>query len=350
VGKSLLSGAAVIALASGGKAMKLPRRKFLPLVAGAAALPVMSRMGWAQAYPTRPVTIIVPFAPGGGTDFAARLVGEHMSRTFGQRFVVENYAGAGGTTGSIRAMRATPDGYTLEMGHIGTHAISVWFYPNLAYKPDVDFEPIGLAMEGPLLIAARKDFPATNLKEFVAYAKANQEKLNMGHGGVGAILFSFGLLFNSIMGVKPTLVPFNGGAPVTTALLGGQVDYSCVGITDVSPHVRAGSLKAYAIAAEERNAAVPDVPTTKEAGLPEFTAMPWFALFAPKGTPQPILAQLSDALEKALDDPDVSKRFADVGGVIPDKTKRGPQALATLVKDEIARWAPIIKAADLKRS
>jgi putative tricarboxylic transport membrane protein len=330
--------------------MKLPRRKFLPLVAGAAALPFVSRAGWSQAYPTRPVTIIVPFAPGGGTDFAARMVGEHMSRTLGQRFVIENYAGAGGTTGSVRAMRSAPDGYTLEMGHIGTHAISVWFYPNLAYKPDVDFEPIGLAMESPLLIAARKDFPASNLKEFIAYAKANQEKLNMGHGGVGAILFSFGLLFNTIMGVKPTLVPFNGGAPVTTALLGGQIDYSCVGITDVSPHVRAGALKAFALAAEERNSAVPDVPTTKEAGLPEFTAMPWFALFAPKGTPQPILNTLSDALEKALDDPDVRKRFVDVGGVIPDKARRGPQALATVVKDEIARWAPIIKAADLKRT
>jgi len=330
--------------------MKLPRRRFLPLVAAAAALPIMSRMGWAQAYPTRPVSMIVPFPPGGGTDFAARVVGEHMSRTLGQRFVIENYSGAGGTTGSIRAMRATPDGYTLEMGHIGTHAIAVWFYPNLAYKPDADFEPIGLAMESPLVIVARKDFPAANLKEFVAYAKANPEKMNMGHGGFGAILFSFGLLLNSIMGVKPTLVPFSGGGPVTTALLGGQIDYACGGITDVSPHVRAGALKGYAIAAEERNAALPDVPTTKEAGLPEFTAVPWFALFAPKGTPQPILAKLSDALERALDDPDVRKRFADVGGDVPAKTKRGPQALATLVKDEIARWAPIIKAADLKRS
>ena len=330
--------------------MKLPRRHFLPLVAGAAALPMMSRMGWAQAYPTRPVSMIVPFPPGGGTDFAARMVGEHMSRTLGQRFVVENYSGAGGTTGSIRAMRASPDGYTLEMGHIGTHAIAVWFYPNLAYKPDADFEPIGLAMESPLVIVARKDFPATNLKEFLAYAKANQEKLNMGHGGVGGILFSFGLLLNSIMAVKPTLVPFSGGGPVTTALLGGQIDYACGGITDVSPHVRAGALKAYAIAAEEHNAALPDVPTTKEAGLPEFTAVPWFGLFAPKGTPQPILAKLSDALDKALNDPDVRKRFADVGGDVPDNAKRGPQALATLVKDEITRWAPIIKAADLKRS
>src|SRR3984893_15664278 len=149
--------------------MKLPRRKFLHLVAGAAALPAMSRIGWTQAYPTRAVTIIVPFAAGGGTDIAARLVGEHMSRTLGQQLIVENFPGAGGTSGSIRAMRAAPDGYTIEMGHIGTHAISVWLYPPLASKPDGHSEPIGLAMENPLLIVARKDFPPNNLEEFVAY-------------------------------------------------------------------------------------------------------------------------------------------------------------------------------------
>jgi tripartite-type tricarboxylate transporter receptor subunit TctC len=329
--------------------MRLPRRTFLRLAAGATALPAITRLARAQAYPTRAVTIIVPFAPGGGTDFAARLVGEHMSRTLGQRFIIENYAGAGGTTGSIRAMRATPDGYTIEMGHIGTHAIAIWAYPQLAYKPDVDFEPIGLTMESPLVIVARKDFPAQDLNEFVAYAKANQEKLNMGHGGVGAILYSFGLLLNSIIGVKPTLVPFKGGGPATTALLGGQIDYMCGGITDVSPHVRAGALKAYALAADERNAALPDVPTTKEAGLPQFKAMPWFALFAPKGTPRPILDDLSDALDKALDDQTMGRRFFDVGGEIPDKPRRGRQALAALVKDEIARWAPIFKAADVNR-
>src|SRR5215467_14559285 len=278
--------------------MRLPRRKFLHLAAGAAALPAIASRAWGQSYPTRPVSIIVPFPPAGGTDFAARVVGEHMSRTLGQQFVIENFSGAGGTTGSIRAMRAAPDGYTIEMGHIGTHAISVWFYPNLAYKPDVDFAPIGLAMESPLLIVARKDFPAKVLNEFVVYSKANQEKLNMGHGGVGAILYSFGLLLNSIIGVKPTLVPFKGGGPATTALLGGQIDYMCGGITDVSPHVRAGTLKAYAIAADERNAAVPDVPTTAEAGLPQYKALPWFALFAPKGTPQPILDDLSNALDQ----------------------------------------------------
>ena len=330
--------------------MRLPRRKFLRFAAGAAALPALPRLSRARSYPTRPVTIIVPFAPGGGADVTARIVGEHMSRTLGQQFIVENFPGAGGTTGSIRAMRATPDGYTIQVGHVGTHAIAVWLYPQLAYKPDVDFAPIGLVLENPIVIAARKDFPATNLNEFVAYVKANAEKLNMGHAGVGSIRFSFGLLLNSLLGVKPTLVPFSGGGPATTALMAGQIDYTCSVITDVSPLVRAGALKAFAIAANERSAALPDVPTTKEAGLPQFTSAPWVALFAPKGTPQPILDDLSAALDKTLDDQEVRRRFFDLGGVVPDKSRRGQQALAALVKEEIARWEPIMKGADLKRS
>ena len=329
--------------------MRLARRQFLQLATGATALSAGPHAVRAQAYPTRPITIIVPFAPGGGTDVSARVVGEHMSRTLGQQFVVENFPGAGGTTGSTRAMRAIPDGYTIEMGHIGTHAVSVWLYPQLAYKPDVDFEPIGLAMEAPLLIVARKDFPPRNLEEFIAYVKANSEKLNMGHAGVGSILYSFGLMLNSILGVRPTLVPFNGGGPATSALLAGQVDYACGATVDVAPHVHAGALKAYAIAADERSPAMPDVPTTTEAGLPEFKAMPWFALFAPKGTPRPVLDKLSDALDKALDDPNVRNRFSDLGGRFPDKARRGQQALGTLVKDEIARWAPIIKTANISR-
>jgi tripartite-type tricarboxylate transporter receptor subunit TctC len=247
-------------------------------------------------------------------------------------------------------MRAAPDGYTIQVGHIGTHAIAVWLYPQLAYKPDVDFAPIGLIVENPILITARKDFPAANLEEFSAYVKANAEKLNMGHAGVGSIMFSFGLLLNSVLGVKPTLVPFNGGGPATTALLGGQIDYTCSVITDVSPHISSGVLKGYAVATNERNAALPDVPTTKEAGLPAFNSAPWIALFAPKGTPQPILDDLSGALDQALDDPEVRRRFFDLGGVVPEKSKRGQQPLAALVKEEIARWEPIMKAADIKRS
>jgi tripartite-type tricarboxylate transporter receptor subunit TctC len=315
----------------------------------AATMAAAPRVVRAQAYPTRTITIIVPFAPGGGTDVSARVVGEHMSRTLGQQFVVENFPGAGGTTGSIRAMRAVPDGYTIEMGHIGTHAVSVWLYAELAYKPDVDFEPIGLAMETPLVIVARRDFPPRNFEEFIAYVKANAEKLNMAHAGVGSIMYSFGLMLNSILGVRPTLVPFNGGGPATSALLGGQVDYLCGSTVDVAPHILAGALKAYAIAADERSPALPNVPTTVEAGLPEFRAMPWFALFAPKGTPRPVMDKLSDALDKALDDQNVRNRFADLGGYVPDKARRGQQALGTLVKDEIARWAPIIKTANINR-
>jgi hypothetical protein len=190
--------------------LKLPhRRQFLHLAAGAAALPVVSRGARAQAYPSRPVTIIVPFAAGGATDVAARIIGEYMSRALGQSIIIENIAGAGGTTGSIRAMRARPDGHTILMAHIGTHAFSVSLYPNLAYKPGVDFEPIGLVFETPYSIVARKDFPPRDLKEFVAYVKANGEKLNVSHAGVGSITFTFSLLLNTPLGVKPTMVPYN---------------------------------------------------------------------------------------------------------------------------------------------
>jgi tripartite-type tricarboxylate transporter receptor subunit TctC len=329
-------------------AMILPRRNFLHLAAGAAALPVVSRMARAQGYPSRPVTIIVPFAPGGATDVTARIIGEHMSRTLGQQFIVENVAGAGGTTGSTRAMRARPDGYTILMGQMGTHAVSVALYPNLAYKPDVDFEPIGLVFEPPYLIVARKDFPAKDLREFVAYAKANSDKLNIAHAGVGSITFTFGLLLNSLLGIKPTMVPFNGAAPAANALISGQVDYMCNGIAEIGQQIQAGTVKAYAVGDAERHPTLPNVPTTKEVGLPEFQAIGWFALFAPKHVPQPILDRLTDALDKALDDEQLRKRLLELGGGSPAKSKRGQQQLAGLVKNEIARWTPIIRAANVR--
>jgi tripartite-type tricarboxylate transporter receptor subunit TctC len=291
---------------------------------------------------------IVPFAPGGSTDVAARIVGEHMSRTLGQQVIVENVPGAGGTTGSIRAMRANPDGHTIEIGHMGTHAVSVSLYPNLAYNPEVDFEPIGMVIEFPELIVARRDFPPKDLKEFVAYVKANAEKLNMAHAGVGSNAFNFGLALNSLLGVKPTLVPFGGTGPAANALVGGQVDYMLNGIAEVGSQVQAGTLKAFAICTAERSPALPGVPTTEEAGLPEFQASPWYALFAPKGTPRPFLDTLTDGLDKALDDQNVRNRLLDVGGDIPGKAKRGQRALAALVKSEIARWTPIIRAANIK--
>ena len=328
--------------------MKFERRHILQLAVGAAVLPVLSAMAWGQAYPSRSITMIVPFAAGGPTDVAARVVSEHMSRTLGQQIVVENVNGAGGTTGSLRTMRANPDGYTIQMGHMGTHAISVSLYPNLAYKPDTDFEPIGVAVQQPLLIAARKDFPAKDIKEFVAYVKANGEKLNMAHTGVGSMSFSYGLVLNATLGVKPTLVPYGGNAPAMTALLGGQVDYFMGTILDVGPHLASAAVKVYVLGATARNPALPNVPTSLEVGLPNLDAAPWWAMFAPKGTPRPIVVKLADALDKALDDPDTRKRLLELGGDIPDKAKRGPEALATQVKSDIARWTPIIKAANLK--
>jgi tripartite-type tricarboxylate transporter receptor subunit TctC len=328
--------------------MNFPRRRFLHLAAGAAALPVISWSAKAQAYPARMITLIVPFPPGGSTDVAARIVADHMSRTFGQQIVVQNVSGAGGTTGSIRAMRAEPDGYTILMGQMGTHAASVALYPNLAYKPDVDFEPIGLVTAFPLVIAARKDFPPKDLKEFVAHLKANAGTLNQAHAGVGSIFFTTCLLLNSIVGVNPTLVPFNGGAPAMNALVAGQVDYMCADIITGGTHLEAGRIKIYAIASAERNPALGSVPTTVEAGLPEFQVSAWNGLFAPRATPKPVIDTLADALDKALDDDATRKRLLVLGCDIPAKPKRGPQPFLALVKSEIARWTPIIQAANVK--
>jgi tripartite-type tricarboxylate transporter receptor subunit TctC len=328
--------------------MKLPRRTFLHLAAGAATLPVISRTARAQAYPARPITLIVPFPPGGSTDVGARIVADHMSRTLGQQVVVQNVSGAGGTTGSTRAMRSDPDGYTLLMGQMGTHAAAVALYPNLAYRPDVDFEPIGMVTAFPLIVAARKDFPAQDFKEFIAYVKANDTKLNQAHAGVGSIFFTSCLLLNSILGAKPTLVPFNGGAPAMNALVAGQVDYMCADIVTGGPQLEPGKIKVYAIASAARNPAMPNVPTTNEAGLPAFQASAWNGLFAPKSTPQPILDSLVDALDKALDDEATRKRLGVLGGDIPEKPNRGPQPFLALVRSEIARWSPIIKAANVK--
>jgi tripartite-type tricarboxylate transporter receptor subunit TctC len=299
----------------------------------------------AQSYPSRPLTMIVPFSAGGPTDVTARIVAEHMSRTLRQQIIIENVVGAGGTTGSIRAMRATPDGYTIEMGQLGTHAASVAVYPNLAYKPDADFAPVGLVVDQAVLIIARKDFPADDLKGFLAQLRVNSDKLNMAHAGIGSITHFSCLMLNALVGAKPTLVPFNGSAPAINALVGGQVDYMCDPISDIVQQIEAGTIKVYATGTAKRGVALPNIPTTTEAGLPEFAVSAWYGLFAPKATPRPVLDTLTAALDKALDDDTVRKRLSGLGCDIPDKGKRGQAALASLVKAEIARWTPIIRSA-----
>lgn len=329
--------------------MRCPhRRQFLHMAAGVTALSAASRGARAQSYPSRPIVMIVPFAPGGGTDVAARIVGKHMARTLAQQIVIQNLPGAGGIVGSTRAMRADPDGYTILMGHMGTHATAPALYPNLPYRPEIDFEPIGMVSEIPLMLVARKDFAPKDLTEFIAFVKANAAKLNVGHAGVGSIFFSTCLLLDSILDVRPTLVPFSGGAPAMSALVAGQVDYECADVVTAAPQLQAGTIKAYAITSPTRNPAVPTVPATREAGLPEFQASGWFALFAPKRTPKPILDRLTDALDRALDDEGTRKRLVALANDIPKKSQRGQQALRVLLKNEIARWTPIIRAANIK--
>ena len=316
----------------------------IPLGLLAAAL--LTSPGSAQAaYPDRPITLIVPFAAGGPTDVVARIVAESMSRTLGQQIVVENVAGAGGTTGSIRAAQATPDGYTIEMGHMGTHGAAPAVYPGLKYDPVKDFAPIGLAAGTPILIVARKNFPAKDLKEFVAYVKANSTKLNEAHAGVGSVSFTTCTFFNSLLGAKPTRVVYRGTGPALNDLVSGQVDYMCDQIVNLVPQIQAGTIKAYAVALPQRSPAVPDVPTTKEAGLPEFQVSAWNALFAPKGTPPDVIAKLSGALQKALEDENTKKRLLDLGADLSDKAARTPEGLRKLVESEVARWNKVLKDA-----
>ncbi|MGY0572317.1 tripartite tricarboxylate transporter substrate binding protein BugD [Bradyrhizobium sp. RDM12] len=301
--------------------------------------------GEAQTYPTRSITTIVPFAAGGPTDVVARIVTSHMAQTLGQSIIIENVVGAGGTTATTRAARAANDGYTLITGHMGTHAASVPLYPKLAYHPERDFEPIALLAGTPILILARKDFPPKDLKEFVAYVKANSEKVNAAHAGIGSVSHVSCELLHAILDIKPVGVPFNGTGPAMNALVAGQVDYMCDQIVNAVPQINAGTIKAYAIATPERNPSLPNVPTTAEAGLPTFQAQAWNAMFAPKGTSPAILASLNAAAVKALDDETVTKRLLKLGSVVPTPAERTPEALATLVKSEIAKWTPVLKPA-----
>ncbi|RDI57813.1 tripartite tricarboxylate transporter substrate-binding protein [Microvirga subterranea] len=314
----------------------------------AATLGLAATGAQAQNYPTRPVTMIVPFAAGGPTDVVARIVADHMSRTIGQQIVIENVAGAGGTTGIARGAQAQPDGYTIMMGHMGTHGAAPALYPNLKYDPAKDFAPIGLAAGTPILIVAKKDFPANDLKGFLDYMKTNGEKVNMAHAGVGSVSHSTGILFNSIIGAKPTMVAYRGTGPALNDLMANTVDYMTDQIVNVAPQIQGGNIKAFAIATPERSPALPNVPTTKEAGLPDYQVSAWNAVFAPKGTPPEIVKKLNDALVKALDDENTKKRLLDLGGVIPSAQERTPESLQKLVESEVARWTPVLQAAGAK--
>ena len=309
-----------------------------------AVTAVLAGPAYAQSdYPTKPITVIVPFAAGGPTDVVARLLGEHMGRTLNTTFVIENVGGAGGTIGMTRAAQATPDGYTIAVGNMGTQTAAPSLYPNLKYDPAKGFEQVGICNYTPQTVVSKKDNPAKNLKELIEYIKKNEAKVSYGHAGVGSISHVAGLVFNAQFGLKPTLVPYRGTGPALADIVAGQIDYIVDQSLNVIPQIKAGTVKAYAVAAPARLESLPDVPTTKEAGV-DFLFNAWNAMVAPKGTPKPIIDKLVMALNKALDDPSVKKRYNELGSTAPQGADRGPAGLQKLVDSEIARITPIIKA------
>jgi tripartite-type tricarboxylate transporter receptor subunit TctC len=299
----------------------------------------------AQNYPERNIVMIVPFPPGGPSDVVARIMADGMSRQLGQTVVIENVTGAGGTLGTARAAAAEPDGYTLLGAGMGSHVAAPALFPNLKYDSTKDFEPIGMTSNSQVAVVAKKDFPAKDLKELIAYVRKNGAGVKQAHGGIGAASHMACLLFNSEAGLQPNSVPYRGTGPALNDLVGGHVDYFCEQVVSVAPSAKGGTIKAYAVSGNARSAALPDVPSAKEAGLPDYQISIWSAIFAPKGTPKPIVGKLSEALNKALDDPAVIKRLADLGGTVPPQADRGPDYLGKTLKADIARWDPILKKA-----
>ena len=312
-------------------------------VVGLLALAALSTPAAAQ-YPSKPVTVIVPFAAGGPTDVVTRLVCDHMGRTLGQTFVVENVGGAGGTIGMTRVAQAQADGYVIAVGNMGTQSAAPALYPNLKYDPAKSFAQVGIVNYTPQAIVAKKLLAPTNLKELLVFLKANSEKLNYGHAGVGSISHVSGLVFNSKFGLKPNLIPYRGTGPALQDLVAGQIDYMVDQSLNVIPQIKAGTIKVYAIAAPERLSSLPDVPTTKEAGE-DFIFSAWNAMVAPKDTPKDIVDKLAAALSKALDDPAIKARYVELGSSDPKGAERGPAGLQRLVESEVARITPVIKAA-----
>jgi putative tricarboxylic transport membrane protein len=298
----------------------------------------------AQDYPTKVITMVVPFAAGGPTDTVARLITVPMTKTLKQQVIVENVGGAGGTIAANRVAKAAPDGYTILIHHIGM-ATAPALYRKLPYNPMTDFEPIGLINEVPMALVAKKDFPAKDLKELIAYVKANKDKVNYANAGLGAASHLCGMLFMSAIQTDVTTVPYSGTAPAMNDLLGGQVDFMCDQTTNTTSQIKAGKIKVYGVTTKKRVPSLPNVPTMDEAGLKGFEVSIWHALYGPKGTPKPVIDKLTKALPEALKDASVRQRFADLGTEPVDEKRATPEALRAHLKAEIDRWGPIIKKA-----
>jgi tripartite-type tricarboxylate transporter receptor subunit TctC len=294
------------------------------------------------AFPTRPITMVIPFAPGGPTDIVGRLMAETMSREIGQPVVVENTTGAGGTLGAQRVATARPDGYTILLHHIGMGVIPT-MYRRLAYDPVNGFEPLGLVTEVPMTIVGRKDIPAANFAELIAYMKKQGDGFNLADAGIGSSSALCGALFANAIGVKPTVIPFRGTGPAMQEILGGRVDILCDQTTQTTEYIRGGQVKVFATPSRSRIATLPDIPTTAEAGLPGFEVTVWHGLYAPKGTPAPICARLTQSLQAALRDPRIVQRFSEIGTAPVSQEDATREAHQRFWTADIAKWKPIIE-------
>ena len=312
------------------------------LVASLLLLSVMPAS--AQDYPTKVITLIVPFTAGGPTDTVARLIAVPMTKTLTQQVIVENVGGAGGTIAANRVAKAAPDGYTILIHHIGMSTAPA-LYRKLPYNPMTDFEPIGLINEVPMTLVAKKDFPAKDLKELIAYVKANKDKVNYANAGLGAASHLCGMLFMSAIQTDVTTVPYSGTAPAMNDLLGGQVDFMCDQTTNTTSQIKAEKIKVYGVTTKKRVASLPNVPTMDEAGLKGFEVSVWHGLYAPKGTSKAVVDKLVQALQVALKDENVKQRFAELGTEPVAENRATPAALSAHLKAEIDKWSPIIKKA-----
>ena len=327
--------------------MKLPRRRFLHLATVAAALSAVSRVAKAQTYPSRPITMIVPFPPGGLADVIGRIAAEGMRASLSQSIIIENVGGANGSIGTGRVARTTPDGYTLVLGIWNTHVGNAATYA-LQYDVVKDFEPIALLADAPLLLVAKKAIPANDLKELIAWLKANPDKASMGTVGAGSPGHLLGLLLQQETGTRFGLVAYRGAAPQTQDLVAGQIDMGFANPATALPHVQAGSIKAFAVTAKNRLTVAPDIPSVDEAGLPGLYFSLWAGLFAPKGTPRNIIDKLNSAAVDTLSDPNMRHKLAAQGFEIPPRERQTPEALGAYQKAEIEKWWPVIKAANIR--
>ena len=318
--------------------------RIIAVVVGLVA-PLLLSAAQAQQYPSRNIVMIVPFPAGGPSDTVARIAADGMTRHLGHNVVIENVGGAGGTIGATRAAEAAPDGYTIFAASMGTVIAAPSFYPNLKYDSTKDFEPIGMSANAPAAIALKNDLPANNVKEFVEYVRKNGTNVKQAHGGVGGTSHMACLLFNKIFDLKPTLVAYRGTGPAVNDLVGGHIDYLCEQAVSMVPSIQGGKIKGIVISADERLAALPNVPGAKEAGAPDYQLNVWSAVYAPRGTSKEIIAKLADALDKTLDEPSTAEKLANLGGTVPPKSERGPEFLRKTVASDIPRWAPILKEA-----